>query len=86
MTSKEFIIWLRGFIAASHEYNLTPKGWETLKEQLGKVDDSAVDFIPSTPINIPEYPLSPTYIGDPPDWWKYSPTVSTTLNQNKQEQ
>lgn len=38
MSSAEFVIWLRGFIAASNNYNLTPAGWETLKEQLGKVN------------------------------------------------
>ena len=38
MTPEEFVIWLRGFIAASSHYNLTPAGWEELKEQLKKVN------------------------------------------------
>ena len=38
MNSSEFIIWLKGFVAASNSYNLTPAGWETLKEELSKVD------------------------------------------------
>jgi hypothetical protein len=42
MTSKEFIIWLRGFIAGSSNYNLTPTGWEALKSNLEKVDDNKV--------------------------------------------
>ena len=39
MTSREFIIWLKGFIAGSNNYNLTPAGWETLKYNLEQVND-----------------------------------------------
>ena len=39
MTSREFIIWLRGFIAGSNNYNLTPTGWEALKSNLEQVND-----------------------------------------------
>lgn len=38
MTSKEFIIWLKGFVAGSNNYQLTPQGWNTVKEELEKVD------------------------------------------------
>jgi len=37
MTSREFIIWLKGFIAGSNNFNLTPAGWDELKETLRKV-------------------------------------------------
>jgi hypothetical protein len=37
MTSQEYIIWLRGFVAASSNFNLTPEGWEVLKEKLNEV-------------------------------------------------
>ena len=37
MTPEEFVIWLQGFVAASNHYNLTPAGWDELKEQLKKV-------------------------------------------------
>ena len=40
MTSKEFIIWLKGFAAAAGEFTLTPKQWDDLKEQLNNVDDT----------------------------------------------
>lgn len=40
MTSKDFIIWLKGFTEGVHQYNITPVQWETLKEQLNKVDDT----------------------------------------------
>ena len=39
MTSKEFIIWLKGFIEGSNNYNLTPSGWEALKSNLEQVED-----------------------------------------------
>jgi hypothetical protein len=39
MTSKEFVIWLNGFVAGSHNFNLTPEGWDRLKEELEKVSD-----------------------------------------------
>lgn len=37
MTPTEFCIWLKGFVQASHHYNLTPEGWEALKNNLNKV-------------------------------------------------
>lgn len=37
MTPDEFVIWLRGFVAASHHFNLTPAGWDELKRQLEMV-------------------------------------------------
>ena len=42
MTSKDFIIWLKGFTEGVHQYNITPVQWETLKEQLDKVDDNII--------------------------------------------
>ena len=42
MTSKDFIIWLKGFTEGVHQYNITPVQWETLKEQLAKVDDNII--------------------------------------------
>jgi len=39
MTSKEFVIWLKGFMEACHEYAPTPKQWDTIKEELEKVSD-----------------------------------------------
>lgn len=39
MTSSEFIIWLKGFVSAAHEYAPTPKQWDTLKNELSKVSD-----------------------------------------------
>ena len=40
MTSKDFTIWLKGFITACNDYAPTPKQWDTIKEELEKVDDT----------------------------------------------
>ncbi len=42
MTSKEFIIWLRGFTEGVHEFNITPKQWDLMKEKLAEVNDSTI--------------------------------------------
>lgn len=39
MTSQEFIIWMKGFVSAAHEHAPTPKQWQTLKDELSKVND-----------------------------------------------
>lgn len=39
MTSKEFVLWLKGFTDGVHEYNVTPKQWDLLKEKLEQVSD-----------------------------------------------
>ena len=40
MTSEEFVLWLKGFTEGVHEYNITPKQWDLLKEKLVDVDDN----------------------------------------------
>jgi len=37
MTPQEFIVWLKGFTAAAHSYNVTPAQWEAIKEKLAQV-------------------------------------------------
>jgi hypothetical protein len=39
MTSKEYVIWLKGFVEACHEYAPTPKQWDALKDKLAEVAD-----------------------------------------------
>jgi hypothetical protein len=39
MTSQEFILWLKGFSEGVHEYNITPKQWDILKDKLKEVED-----------------------------------------------
>ncbi len=45
MTSQEFVIWLKGFTEGVHEYNVTPKQWDLLKEKLGQVIGDDNKFI-----------------------------------------
>lgn len=40
MTSKEFVIWFKGFVAGSNNFNLTPAGWSEVKEKLNEVTDA----------------------------------------------
>ena len=46
MTSKEFVLWLKGFTEGVHEFNITPKQWDILKDKLAEVKDK-------TPIGFP---------------------------------
>ena len=39
MTSKEFVLWLKGFTEGVHEFNITPKQWDILKDKLDEVKD-----------------------------------------------
>jgi hypothetical protein len=59
MNSKDFVIWLKGFVAASNSYNLTPAGWDTLKDELSKVDDRHESIL----IN-PDIAFNPPYVSD----------------------
>ena len=75
MTSKEYVIWLKGFVEACHEYAPTPKQWDALKDKLAEVND----FV-GTPIgpgigipNTQPFPkwqephkVNPFYVGDVP--------------------
>lgn len=61
MTSKEFVLWLKGFTEGVHEYNITPKQWDLLKEKLEEVDD---DKFVETPGMFQVHPQKP-YPGVP---------------------
>jgi hypothetical protein len=78
MTSKEFVIWLKGFTEGVHEFNITPKQWDYLKEKLAEVNDG-------TPIgeggwgtpNITPMWQHPHYV-DPYNPYKVTCTPGTT--------
>ena len=53
MNSQEFVIWLKGFTEGVHEYNITPKQWELLKEKLGQVIGDDNKFIEKPHIGTP---------------------------------
>ena len=44
MTSKEFVIWLKGFTKGVHDFNVTPKQWDLLKDTLAEVSDQPITF------------------------------------------
>ena len=46
MTSKEFVQWLKGFTEGVHEYAITPKQWDLLKERLNEVRDEPKTVFP----------------------------------------
>ena len=39
MTSREFVIWLKGFTEACNDFTATPKQWDRIKEVLNEVED-----------------------------------------------
>jgi len=49
MTSKEFVLWLKGFSEGVHEYNITPKQWDILKDKLAEVKDEPKESFPIYP-------------------------------------
>ena len=63
MTSKEYVIWLKGFVEACHEYAPTPKQWDALKDKLAEVkDETLIGFpfgVPNTAPNTNPFITSP---------------------------
>jgi hypothetical protein len=56
MTSQEFVLWLKGFTEGVHEYNVTPKQWDLLKEKLNQVKDNNINTLPFGVPNIIQQP------------------------------
>lgn len=59
MTSKEFVIWLKGFTEGVHQFNVTPKQWDLLKEKLKEVEETPQSI--GVPIGVPYTPQYPLY-------------------------
>ena len=80
MTSKEFILWLKGFTEGVHEFNITPKQWDILKEKLEQVSDE--ERI-GTPIGMGGWGTPNTFITPPPtdpyNPYKVTCTPGTTI-------
>ncbi len=58
MNSKEYVIWLKGFVEACHEYAPTPKQWDALKDKLAEVTDTSTPSFPfGTPNTTPVDPF-----------------------------
>ena len=41
MTSKEFVMWMKGFSEAVHELGPSPANWQLIKDALAKVEDKS---------------------------------------------
>jgi hypothetical protein len=54
MTSQEFVLWLKGFSEGVHEYNITPKQWDILKDKLAEVKDDTTSS--PFPFGVPNNP------------------------------
>jgi hypothetical protein len=81
MTSNEFVLWLKGFTEGVHEYNITPKQWDLLKEKLEEVEDKTLilespKFPFGTPNTTPMW-QHPHYV-DPYNPYKITCTPGTT--------
>lgn len=44
MTSRDFVIWMKGFMEACNDYTATPKQWDRIKEVLYEVDDNELEL------------------------------------------
>jgi hypothetical protein len=79
MTSKEFVLWLKGFTNGVHEFNITPKQWDTLKDKLAEVNDGTPigEGGWGTPNTTPMW-QHPHYV-DPYNPYKVTCTPGTTI-------
>jgi hypothetical protein len=80
MTSKEFVLWLKGFTEGVHEYNVTPKQWDILKDKLAEVKDEPTQSIPfGVPNTAPIQTLPFIQPYDPYNPYKVTCGTDTTL-------
>ena len=77
MTSQEFILWLKGFTDGVHEYNVTPKQWDILKEKLAEVSDEPKTAYPFGVPNGSPFITPPPV--DPYNPYKITCTPGTTI-------
>jgi len=70
MTSKEFTTWLKGFSKAANSYNITPEQWDTILEELNKVQDT---------LSFPDYSPKPNATSDMPEPIKIWHSTNTNL-------
>jgi len=44
MTSIEFVIWMKGIVVASNNYNIDPSTWDIIKDKLDIIEDNNPQF------------------------------------------
>jgi hypothetical protein len=49
MTSRDFVIWFKGFMDGAHHHNITPAQWDTLKDKIKEVNDDVIYYDYETP-------------------------------------
>jgi hypothetical protein len=77
MQSHEFILWLKGFTEACHEFHPTPKQWDKLKEVLNQVED--YDDNPGLDLEIDDwYNVSDKIPGQPRDSYRPSSYIHSS--------
>ncbi len=80
MTSKEFILWLKGFTEGVHEFNITAKQWDILKDKLEQVkDEEPIGFPFGVPNTAPIQTLPFIQPHDPYNPYKVTCKSDTTL-------
>jgi hypothetical protein len=80
MTSKEFVLWLKGFTEGVHEFNITPKQWDILKDKLEQVkDEEPIGFPFGVPNTAPIQTLPFIQPYDPYNPYKVTCQPGTTL-------
>ena len=80
MTSKEFVLWLKGFTEGVHEFNITPKQWDILKDKLAEVkDEEPIGFPFGVPNTAPIQTLPFIQPYDPYNPYKVTCQPGTTL-------
>ena len=84
MTSKEFVIWMKGFMEACNDFTATPKQWDRIKEELDKVNDNynsiSIGVGGTGVLNGPDLNTSYTYKYPENSTWTY------TNGENKKQQ
>jgi hypothetical protein len=71
ITSTEFVKWFRGFVDGAHDFTVTPKQWDLIKEKLKEVDDTGI-LTDSNTFKVSDFP---NYY-NLPNWFNF-PTTST---------
>ena len=61
MTPNDFVIWFKGFVSAANTFNITPKQWDDIREQLDKVKTNEK---PLWTVSYPEERTDVTYKTD----------------------
>lgn len=60
MTSKQFTLWLKGFVKAANPYNITPAQWDAITDELEKVVDEPESPFP---FGVPNFNIEPIKLG-----------------------